>query len=199
MLVNVVVAVLMKHLEESNATNVAEMEEEADLADVEKAAKKEAEKQAQAAAEQAATMAAQATNRDNSLHSSRSDQALANQLVNQKSIPSEPVDLREDLPDDTEPEFISEQISPTDPDKPDGGSSAIPIINISQHDDDSKQLEEDISCLDVQSSLSTLNRDECLIKKSFEDYDEHEEQSTEDEIKPTGKPFDILILKLHKI
>ena len=48
MLVNVVVAVLMKHLEESNATNVAEMEEEADLADVEKAAKKEAEKQAQA-------------------------------------------------------------------------------------------------------------------------------------------------------
>ena len=41
----------MKHLEESNATNVAEMEEEADLADVEKAAKKEAEKQAQAAAE----------------------------------------------------------------------------------------------------------------------------------------------------
>ena len=197
MLVNVVVAVLMKHLEESNATNVAEMEEEADLADVEKAAKKEAEKQAQAAAEQAATMAAQATNRDNSLHSSRSDQAMANQLVNQKSIPSEPVDLREDLPDDTEPEFISEQISPTDPDKPDG-SSAIPIINISQHDDsDSKQLEEDISCL--QSSLSTLNRDECLIKKSFEDYDEHEEQSTEDEIKPTGKPFDITHWNVHNV
>ena len=184
----------MKHLEESNATNVAEMEEEADLADVEKAAKKEAEKQAQAAAQAAATLAAQATQRDNSLHSSRSDQALANQLTNQKSIPSEPVDLREDLPDDTEPEFLSEQISPTDPDKPDGGSSAIPIINISQHDDDSKQLEQsaaDLSgnSLDVQSSLSTLNRDECLIKKSFEDYDEHEEQSTEDEIKPTGKPL----------
>jgi hypothetical protein len=180
-LVNVVVAVLMKHLEESNATNVAEMEEEADLADVEKAAKKEAEKQPKAAAEQATTMTAPTG--DNSLNSSRSDQALANQLVNQKSIPSEPVDLREDLPDDTEPEFISEQISPTDPDKPDG-SSAIPIINISQHDEDTKQLDEDISFLDVQSSLSTLNREECLIKKSFEDYDEHEEQSTEDEIKP---------------
>ena len=53
-----VVAVLMKHLEESNATNVADMEEEADLAEVEKAKKKEAAEREAAIAERDAAEAA---------------------------------------------------------------------------------------------------------------------------------------------
>ena len=48
----------MKHLEESNATNVADMEEEADLAEVEKAKKKEAAEREAAIAERDAAEAA---------------------------------------------------------------------------------------------------------------------------------------------
>ena len=176
-LVNVVVAVLMKHLEESNATNQAELEEDGDLAEIER------EKRA----EEHAARCASPTNRQTQNNSRRPS--------NRDSVE---IPTKADRDETASPVTLTTTVGPTTHDtinnrielnimakaeieeepnvspvvSPVSSSINVPVISVTKDDED------------PHSSLSTLNRDDSAMKKSFDDY-EHE--STEEELRQKGK------------
>ena len=184
-LVNVVVAVLMKHLEESNATNQAELEEDGDLAEIER------EKRA----EEHAAKCTSPANRNPDSNQARSPMRVssARQSVDVSAVTEKSEE------NTASPLTLTTTVGPTTHDtitnrieltlmatkaeieeekevieSPISSSINVPVINVT------KTVEDE----DPHSSLSTLNRDHTSeMKKSFEEYDP---ESTEEELKQKG-------------
>ena len=179
-LVNVVVAVLMKHLEESNATNQAELEEDGDLAEIER------EKRA----EEHAAKCASPSNRQPDLNAH--DTSVPVSTSTRPSVDASP--HRQERAETVSPVTLTTTVGPTThetltnrielslmatkaeieeekEESPVSSSVNVPVINVTKEEED------------PHSSMSTLNRDDSAMKKSFEEYDP---ESTEEELIPKG-------------
>ena len=189
-LVNVVVAVLMKHLEESNATNQAELEEDGDLAEIER------EKRAEEHAAKCTSPinrnsdSNQEANQPIRVSSPRQSVDISAVTEKREENTASPLTLTTTVGPTTTDTITTNRIELTlmatkaeieeekDESSPISSSINVPVINVTTTIEDDE---------DPHSSLSTLNRDNTSdMKKSFEEYDP---ESTEEELNKKGLFF----------
>ena len=166
----------MKHLEESNATNQAELEEDGDLAEIEreKRAEEHAARCASPSNRQTQNNSMRASNRDSvEIPAPNRDETASPVTLTTTVGPTthDTINNRIELTMMAKAEIEEEpNVSPVV--SPVSSSINVPVISVTKDDED------------PHSSLSTLNRDDSAMKKSFDDY-EHE--STEEELRQKGK------------
>lgn len=171
----------MKHLEESNATNQAELEEDGDLAEIER--EKRAEEHAAKCASPANRQGPDSNAPNTSIPVSTSTRPSvdASPYKQERDETVSPVTLTTTVGPTTHDTLTNRielslmatkaEIEEEKEESPVSSSINVPVINVTKEEDD------------PHSSMSTLNREDSAMKKSFEEYDP---ESTEEELKPKG-------------